>query len=141
MKRSLVNKKKKGFTLIELIIVLAVMAIIAAIAVPSYNAIKNQSAIKADEQSCETIERVALMLKTQGDLDDDTYTITATPVENKKGEFTVAVTSAKEGTKVTKLQEALSEVREPQQEGVDHYELVVSGKSIDCNTKKTTPKQ
>ena len=76
MKKSLVNKKKKGFTLIELIIVLAVMAIIAAIAVPSYNAIKENSARKADEQSRATVERVATMLAADGSLDDDTYTIT-----------------------------------------------------------------
>ena len=72
MKKALVNKKKKGFTLIELIIVLAVMAIIAAIAVPSYNAIKENSARKADEQSRATVERVATMLAADGSLDDDT---------------------------------------------------------------------
>ena len=70
MKKALVNKKKKGFTLIELIIVLAVMAIIAAIAVPSYNAIKENSARKADEQSRATVERVATMLAADGSLED-----------------------------------------------------------------------
>lgn len=56
------NKKKKGFTLIELIIVLAVMAIIALIAIPNFAAVRNNSKVKADKQSCETIERTVLML-------------------------------------------------------------------------------
>jgi len=56
------NKKKKGFTLIELIIVLAVMAIIALIAIPNFAAVRENSKIKADKQSCETIERTVLML-------------------------------------------------------------------------------
>lgn len=56
------NKKKKGFTLIELIIVLAVMAIIALIAIPNFAAVRNNSKVKADKQSCETIEREVLML-------------------------------------------------------------------------------
>ncbi len=56
------NKKKKGFTLIELIIVLAVMAIIALIAIPNFAAVRNNSKVKADKQSCATIERTVLML-------------------------------------------------------------------------------
>ena len=45
------SKKKKGFTLIEMIIVIAVMAIIAAIAVPSLSGVKDSVAKKADKQS------------------------------------------------------------------------------------------
>lgn len=56
------NKKKKGFTLIELIIVLAVMAIIALIAIPNFKAVRDNSKVKADKQSCETIKRTVLML-------------------------------------------------------------------------------
>lgn len=51
------KKKKKGFSLIELIIVLAVMAIIALIAIPNFNAVKNNSKIKADTQSCNALSR------------------------------------------------------------------------------------
>ena len=36
----IINKKKKAFTLIELIIVLAIMAIIAAIAIPNFMAVR-----------------------------------------------------------------------------------------------------
>lgn len=111
MKKSLVNKKKKGFTLIELIIVLAVMAIIAAIAVPSYNAIKENSAKKADEQSRATVERVATMLAADGSLDDATYTVTFD--SNKKA-------VAKNGdTTHTVFTSALSEVKPLQSKNDD----------------------
>ncbi len=56
------NKKKKGFTLIELVIVLAVMAIIALIAIPNFSAVRQNSKVKADKQSCETVKRTVLML-------------------------------------------------------------------------------
>lgn len=56
------QKKKKGFSLIELIIVLAVMAIIALIAIPNFTAVRNNSKVKADTQTCETVKRTVLML-------------------------------------------------------------------------------
>lgn len=111
MKKALVNKKKKGFTLIELIIVLGVMAIIAAIAVPSYNAIKENSARKADEQSRATVERVATMLAADESLDDATYTVTFDT--NKKA-------VAKNGdTTHTVFTDALSEVKPLQSKNDD----------------------
>ena len=57
-----IKKKKKAFTLIELIIVLAIMAIIAAIAIPNFTAVRDNSKKKADTQSRETIKRTVLML-------------------------------------------------------------------------------
>ena len=35
--KKLIRKKTKGFTLIELIIVIAILAVLAAIALPKYN--------------------------------------------------------------------------------------------------------
>ena len=49
------NKKKKGFTLIELIIVIAIIAILAAIAIPNFLGIQRKSKIKADIASAKTI--------------------------------------------------------------------------------------
>ncbi|OPJ61519.1 prepilin-type N-terminal cleavage/methylation domain-containing protein [Clostridium oryzae] len=66
MSNNLKKKKKKGFTLIELIIVLAVLAIIAAIAIPNFIAVRNNSRNKADAQSCLTIKRTVLMLVSDG---------------------------------------------------------------------------
>lgn len=132
MKRSLVNKKKKGFTLIELIIVLAVMAIIAAIAVPSYNAIKEHAAVKADEQSKATVERVATMLAADGSLADDTYTVTFT---NDKA---VATDSKSAQHKV--LTDALGEVKPLQSQNESKkaaigFTVVVSSQSATVEIK------
>lgn len=131
MKKSLVNKKKKGFTLIELIIVLAVMAIIAAIAVPSYNAIKENATVKADEQSKATVERVATMLAADGSLADDTYTVT---FNNNKA---VATDSKNAQHKV--LTDALAEVKPLQSKDsgkvATGFSVVVSSQSATVEIK------
>lgn len=77
------NKKKKGFTLIELIIVLAVLAIIAAIAIPNFVAVRDNSKVKADTQSCETIKRSILVIVADG-------TIASSTDSTKNKSFTVS---------------------------------------------------
>ena len=58
-------KKNKGFTLIELIIVIAVIGIVAAIAVPKFGNIQQDAKIKADIASAKVIADAtrALMAK------------------------------------------------------------------------------
>lgn len=74
------NMNKKGFTLVELIIVIAVMAILAAIVVPRMSGITQSFREKADLRSCETLAR-ELELKIQlGELGWDT---SATPQAQK----------------------------------------------------------
>lgn len=57
MKEMRCKFKSKGFSLIELVIVLAVMAIIALIAIPNFNAVRENSKVKADKLSCESIKK------------------------------------------------------------------------------------
>lgn len=57
----LINKLKnrKGFTLIELIVVLAVLAIIMAIAVPRFLGVQEDAEEKADENTLQMIAKAA----------------------------------------------------------------------------------
>ncbi|WP_426349775.1 prepilin-type N-terminal cleavage/methylation domain-containing protein [Alloiococcus sp. CFN-8] len=90
------KKKRKGFTLIELIIVLAVMAIIAAIAIPNLAGVSNNAKKKADIQSCETIKRTALTFVATGDMVEGIYTLTpgtTTTLTQKVGDKTEGVTN------------------------------------------------
>ncbi len=52
-------KNKKGFTLIELIVVLAVLAVIMAIAVPRFTGIQNESKKNADAATAQQIIKSA----------------------------------------------------------------------------------
>lgn len=55
MNRKQFIRKKKGFTLIELIIVIAIISIIASIAVPNYMSYKEDAKVKADQISAQNI--------------------------------------------------------------------------------------
>ncbi|MDO5018059.1 MAG: prepilin-type N-terminal cleavage/methylation domain-containing protein [Lagierella massiliensis] len=52
--------KSKGFTLIELIIVIAILAILAAIALPKYNSSKRKSIVTAHNTNVRVLESAAL---------------------------------------------------------------------------------
>ncbi|WP_279285495.1 prepilin-type N-terminal cleavage/methylation domain-containing protein [Clostridium sp. C8-1-8] len=62
------KKKKKGFTLIELIIVIAIIAILAAIAIPKFINIKKDANIKADIANAKTISNAVSALVANGSL-------------------------------------------------------------------------
>lgn len=128
MKNLLSKKtKKKGFTLIELIIVLAIMAIIAAIAIPSFAAVRNNSRKKADIQSCETIKRTILTL-----VADETVTVsedTSATVTVNDAAKTVTVTLAaedkfNEAGKV-EIEKALKEIKAPQTDSSTGYKISI----------------
>lgn len=54
-KKNELMKKKKGFTLVELIIVIAVIAVLAAIAIPKFGAVRNNANKSADVANAKNI--------------------------------------------------------------------------------------
>ncbi len=130
------GKKKKGFTLIELIIVLAVMAIIALIAIPNFKAVKDNSKIKADKQSEATIERTVLML-----VADETITGNGVIVVTPETETATTVADTivpgpnNNKTVVETIDEALLEVKKPQESGKAKYTITIKADgSVDAVT-------
>lgn len=103
------KNKKPGFTLIELIIVLAIMAIIASISIPNLVGIRENAKIKADIQNCEVIKRMITAYVAEGTIEYNA---------NKEGTLvsgTVGITSTTfTTTEKSKIDDLLKDVKEPQ---------------------------
>ncbi|WP_039226730.1 type II secretion system protein [Clostridium novyi] len=65
------QKKKKGFTLIELIIVIAILGILALIAIPKFSATQRESKIKADIATGKTVADITAKYLANGEIKED----------------------------------------------------------------------
>ncbi|PPK49091.1 prepilin-type N-terminal cleavage/methylation domain-containing protein [Clostridium algidicarnis] len=132
------RKKKKGFTLIELIIVLAIVAIIAAIAIPNFTKVRTESKSKADIQSAETIRRITLTLLAEDKvLPGDSIAMTF-DTDKKITAATKTPATPTGSADSAKLLEYFKEVKAPQQDGKTGYTVGISATGE--VTVTTTPK-
>lgn len=65
-----IKKNEKGFTLVELVVVIAILGILAAIAVPRMGAFREQAALGADNATAAMIGKAAETVAAAQNMDD-----------------------------------------------------------------------
>lgn len=111
------NAKKKGFTLVELMVVLAIIATITFIAVPNFTSIKASVNEKVDKQSCEAIKRIIT-----------TFVIDDTIDASKITELTYDATNKKVDNQAlsAEVENALSDVKAPRTDSSKVYKITIN---------------
>ncbi|PWX08881.1 prepilin-type cleavage/methylation domain-containing protein [Clostridium perfringens] len=101
--------RKQGFTLIELTVVLAIMAIILTVIAPNFSYIKDSAKTKVDKQNCAVIERSVQMLLAEDAISSNVTSITITPSNGS-----LQISGINDNTTKSKLQDLLEDLDGPQ---------------------------
>ncbi|KXA05571.1 type II secretion system protein [Clostridium perfringens] len=103
------RNKKGGFTLIELTVVLAIMAIILTVIAPNFSSVKDSAKTKVDQQNCAAIERSVEMLLAQ-----DVISSNVTNIKITSSNGNLQILGISDNTSKSKLQDLLEDLDKPQ---------------------------
>ncbi|HFE9686429.1 type II secretion system protein [Clostridium perfringens] len=103
------RNKKGGFTLIELTVVLAIMAIILTVIAPNFSSVKDSAKTKVDQQNCAAIERSVEML-----LAEDVISSNVTNIKITSSNGNLQISGISDNTSKSKLQDLLEDLDKPQ---------------------------
>lgn len=138
-------KNKKGFTLVELLGVLGILAVLMAMVVPKISGFTNEAKVSSDNVAQQTIEKALLMPLLNGEINvhgneatieikkDGTYTSNSL----YKGDSAISDADLK-----IMLDELLGEKIKPQSKDIEYFKVIISkNNDIHVYTDKTEPKK
>lgn len=91
------KNNKKGFTLVELVIVVAVMAVLVAVAIPTIGSIKNSATDSVNKSNAKTIESIIKLAETDGTFEDGVTTLSDSAIAQKIYEAKLGITKPASG--------------------------------------------
>lgn len=100
MKKTTKRTAKKGFTLIELIIVIAILGILAAIIIPRLSGVKDNAKVTANRENVQAIQKALESYHAQYDVYPADAQLTSTTVGANLNQYLDKVPQYKGGTAI-----------------------------------------